>query len=249
MRRAAAACAARLLLAAALLAPGVAPAQAPAGPGDAPVAEDPLRDPDFGVRTRGLGLQRKVEMYQWRRAGNGAYVRVWSEQPIASAGHDARHANPDRFPIRSRYWIAARVALDGRPVQEDVLKEFGRWRVFRPGFTALPGNLAATFQPEGDGLSSSENPLDPQIGDLRITWHELVLPPLAGRVVLEDGVWVPSPGAAQDDLAARGAAADARDDAGPVGARGRMPGGWRMLALGACLVLVVLLLALARRRR
>ncbi|HEX2083474.1 MAG TPA: hypothetical protein VHF86_08350, partial [Xanthomonadaceae bacterium] len=84
------------------------------------------------MRTRELGLQRRVEMYQWRKA-DGGYVRVWSDAPIPSAAHDPQHANPGEFPIRTRYWIAPRVTLDGRPLQDDVLKEFGRWQVFRPG--------------------------------------------------------------------------------------------------------------------
>src|SRR3546814_20074107 len=49
--------------------------------------------------------------------------------------------------------------------------------------------MSATFQPEGDGLGSAENPLAPQVGDLRITWRALVLPPLAERLVLRDGQW------------------------------------------------------------
>ena len=61
--------------------------------------------------------------------------------------------------------------------------------MLRPNFSRLPANLAASFQPEGEGLGSAENPLDPQIGDLRVSWRELVLPPLAGKVVLRDGVW------------------------------------------------------------
>ena len=217
------------------------PASEPRGQ---PIAERPLRDTEFGVRTRELGLQRRVEMYQWRKVG-GRYERVWSDAPIPSAAHDPQHANPGEFPIRTRYWIARRITLDGRPLQDDVLKEFGRWRVFRPGFSALPGNLAATFQPEGDGLSSAENPLDPQIGDLRITWHELTLPSLAGRVALENGAWVPVPGSARPDLAG---AADpvARPDALPASVAGR---GWWLFALCAFVALIAVVLLRRRRRR
>jgi uncharacterized membrane protein YecN with MAPEG domain len=75
-----------------------------------------------------------------------------------------------------------------------VIEQFGQWRQFRPNFSALPGNLAATFQPEGDGLGSAENPLDPQVGDLRIGWRELTLPALQGRVALERGTWFPIAG-------------------------------------------------------
>lgn len=241
--RAARPSAATVFAAACLLLAGMAPlrAGAPVAPVGEPTALGVLRDPEFGVRTRQPGLQRRVEMYQWRKAGGG-YARVWSEEPIAADGHDPQHANPGAFPIRTRYWIARRVILDGRPLQEDVLKEFGVWRGFRPGFDALPGNLAATFQPEGDGLSSAENPLDPQIGDLRIAWRELVLPPLAGKVALENGVWVPA-------AAVRSAATAGGEGAGTVAAAGAARNrAWLFAGLGALAAMVVALLLLLRKR-
>ena len=227
-------------------------AMAQAGPSNAagavpqgePEVSAALRDADFGVAARAPGLQRKVEMYQWRRSPRG-YAAAWSREPVDSSRFDPAHANPGAFPVRERYWVANRVTLDGRPVHEDVLKEFGTWRSFRPGFSALPGNLAATFQPEGDGLSSSENPLDPQIGDLRITWHVLELPPLQGKVALEDGSWVPAQ--AVTPLVDPAVAADTGSPA--VAARGEARS--RMLwAWGAAGMLMVLgLVVLLRRRR
>jgi hypothetical protein len=85
--------------------------------------------------------------------------------------------------------VAASVTIDGVPLDPEVLRTLGQWRDFRPSFSALPGNLAATFQPEGIGLGSAENPLHPRIGDLRIHWRDLVLPPLDGLVALRDGRW------------------------------------------------------------
>ena len=52
---------------------------------------------------------------------------------------------------------------------------------------------SASFQRDGEGLNSSENPLEPQGGDLRVPCRELALPPLAGRVKLVDGVWQLAP--------------------------------------------------------
>ena len=230
----------RAVVAAGLLAlAGVATAQQPVPQGE-PVAANRLRDAEFGVSTRQFGLQRRVEMLQWRRQGAG-YARAWTSEPVDSSGFDARHVNPGAFPIETRYWIAGEVTLDGRPVDEDVLKALGVWRGFRPGFSALPGNLSATFQPEGDGLGSAENPLAPQIGDLRITWHELTLPPLAGRVALRDGVWLLKPGAGVADT-------DAVPDPDPVAA-GRATVQRYLLPVGAGVLLLLALLALVGRRR
>ena len=178
-------CAAAMLL----FAGGALAQDAPvaSGPTDAPQPDKSVRDAEFGVVARHYGLERLVEMYQWRAAGTG-YVRAWSTQPIDSAHFPAAQANPT-FPLQSRRWLAKSISVDGKPLDPGVLAALGQWRDFRPSFSSLPGNLAVTFQPEGDGLGSAENPLDPQVGDLRIRWRELVLPPLQGRVVLRDGRW------------------------------------------------------------
>jgi hypothetical protein len=147
-----------------------------------------VRDPDFGVAARHFGLERQVEMFQWQLRGDGGYERAWSEAPLDSAGFAPGHDNPS-FPLQSRRWIAGEVSVDGVPLDPAVLSTLGRWMPFRPGFSALPGNLAATFQPQGDGLGTAENPAAPQVGDLRIHWRELRLPPLAGRIELDGGHW------------------------------------------------------------
>jgi hypothetical protein len=184
-------CAALLVCALAWL-PAAVPAQVrPAGEGAAPQGEaqvgKALRDADFGVTTRHAGLQRHVEMYQWTRAGGG-YALEWRGARVDSSGFAPGHENPREMPLREREWRAP-VSVDGLPVPEDVVAALGKWQPFRPGFSALPGNMSATFQPEGDGLGSAENPLAPRVGDLRVTWRALVLPPLADRLALRDGKW------------------------------------------------------------
>ena len=187
---------------------GGAHAQDAPQPQGSPASAHPPRDAEFGVIARGFGLQRQVEMLQWRKLGPG-YRKEWSAQPIDSSGYARPYRNPLAFPLDTRYWIAEDATLDGKPIDDDVLKEFGEWRDFRPGFSALPANLAATFQPEGDGLGTADNPLDPQIGDLRVHWRVLELPPLAGKVALQGGVWIPA-----SDAVAVVASSDTVADAG-----------------------------------
>ena len=151
------------------------PPSAPTLPADAiPSAGSVLVDPDFGVSTREFGLDRQVQMYQWRRSGD-QFDRVWSAGRIESADFGADYQNPP-LPIDSQRWWARDATLGGHPLDETVLQALGEWRPFRPAFSELPLNMAATFQPEGDGLGSAENPLAPAVGDLRITWRELHLP-------------------------------------------------------------------------
>lgn len=173
------------------LAAGTAFAQAPveAVPEGELVSGGELVDREFGVGTHRFGLDRRVEMFQWLRSGADRYERAWKAALVDSSGFAAGHDNPPSIPLDSRRMWAQDATLDGRPIDVTVLKVLGRWEDFRPGFSRLPGNLSATFQPDGDGLTSSENPLDPRIGDLRVSWRELVLPPLAGRVQLVDGTW------------------------------------------------------------
>ena len=209
--------------------------QAP-DPSAPPQAEGKLRDPDFGVRTSHFGLERQVEMFQWREDG-GAYVRGWSDAPVDSAAFLPGHENPP-FPIQSQRWEAAAVTVDGVQLDPQVVQGLGEWREFRPAFSALPGNLAATFQPEGDGLGSAINPLAPEVGDLRIHWRELVLPPLAERIELRAGRWHLRSGGMDED----GEGLAARDgDSRPANTRW-----WWWLAV---VPLVVVLAALRRRRR
>lgn len=207
--------------------------QAPVG---APQPDRTLRDPEFGVVARHLGLERRVDMLQWQRQG-GRYVRIWSPVAIDSAQFPPAYRNPGALPLTGRRWVAASVTIDGAPVDPEVLRTLGQWRDFRPSFSALPGNLAATFQPEGTGLGSADNPLQPRIGDLRIHWRDLVLPPLDGLVALRDGRW---------RLASQGVPApvDAPASAARTPAR-TVP--W--LPGGAIVVLIVAVAAYRRRRR
>jgi hypothetical protein len=209
-------------------------------PTDAPQPDKSVRDAEFGVAARHYGLERLVEMYQWRAAGQ-AYARTWSAQPIDSVGFAPGHANPP-FPLKSRRWLAKSISIDGKLLDAEVMAELGRWQDFRPSFSALPGNLAVTFQPEGDGLGSAENPLDPQVGDLRIHWRELVLPPLQGRIVLRDGRWrLPAqpPAPAPDP-------GNGQASAGKTSKQNSAP--W-WFGSGAIVVLIAALAARRRRRR
>ncbi|MDB6164411.1 MAG: hypothetical protein JWL98_1843 [Xanthomonadaceae bacterium] len=163
-------------------------ARAQEQPLGAPQPDRTLRDPEFGVVARHLGLERQVAMLQWQVAGS-RYVRVWSETAIDSASFAPGHSNPVALPLQGQRWLPGTISVDGRPLDAEVVRSLGQWQDFRPSFSALPGNLAATFQPEGNGLGSADNPLAPRIGDLRVHWRELVLPSLDGRIALRDGRW------------------------------------------------------------
>lgn len=204
-----------------------------------------VEDRDFGVRTAQFGLDRRVEMLQWQRDGDDRYEQVWKPALVDTSGFTPGHDNPPSFPLESRRWWATDVTLDGKPLDLAVLKALGQWQDFRPGFTRLPANLAATFQPEGDGLGSSINPLDPQIGDLRIHWRELHLPPVAGHVELRDGRWQLSARTEKAVLNARPLPQVDPDTHASQGTLGR----WTLGGALAGVVVIGVLLGRRRRRR
>lgn len=162
-------------------------------PRSSPEYASTLHDRDFGVSARAAGLRRQVEMYQWTRTKDG-YAREWRTARVDSSGFAPGHDNPKSFPLRGREW-RGKVSLDGKPLPDPVVDALAQWSGFRPAFSALPVNMAATFQPEGEGLGSAENPLRPGIGDLRITWSRLALPAVNDTLVLRDGRWVIAPAA------------------------------------------------------
>lgn len=216
----------------------VFPAAAQQAPMGAPQPDKTLRDPEFGVVARHLGLERQVDMLQWQAAGS-VYRRVWSPVAIDSSPFPPGNKNPGALPLQGRRWLARTVTVDGKPLDPEVLRTLGEWRDFRPSFSALPGNLAATFQPEGIGLGSAENPLQPAIGDLRIHWRDLTLPPLDGVVELRGGRWQLLPAARVE----RPRVADPSDV--PPVVRGSSRGWW----LAGIAVMLAVLVALVRRRR
>ncbi|WP_386745931.1 TMEM43 family protein [Agrilutibacter niabensis] len=220
------------------------PALAQGEPEDFPEPGAALVDPDFKVGTREFGLDRRVEMYQWR-ATEGGYERVWHAAPIESAGFAAGHENPPKLLLDNGRWWAEKATLDGKPLDPAVLRTLGEWRMLRPNFSRLPANLAASFQPEGEGLGSAENPLDPQIGDLRVSWRELVLPPLTGKVLLRDGVWRLA-NDSQDGVPGGGVLPGPA--AAPVTPMPDAQRAWPFLA-GGLVVIVAIAVAMRRRRR
>ena len=203
-----------------------------------PASDKSPRDVEFGVASRMFGLERRVEMYQWRAADRG-YEKVWSTVPIPSAGFARGHDNPQDLPLASRRFLPGEVNLDGKPLDPEAIARLGEWRALRPNFSALPGNLSATFQPEGDGLGSAENPLDPQIGDLRITWRELALPTLDGKVALESGVWKLRPQATAEPVVQAGM---------PAAGVGKGTLGW-LIGAGVFVLLILVIAAILRNRR
>lgn len=173
--------------------PGATSAASPATTMPAPLGQVEstlsVEDPIFGFSTSALALERHVEMMQWQRDGQGAYATQWSAARIDSSGFDQKHANPTELPFNGERWWTRDARLDGQPVSPDLLAVLDAWQPFAPDLRQLPPNLAASFQPDGQWLSTSQDPKHPAVGDVRLSWRILEHASPPQGVVLRDGRW------------------------------------------------------------
>ncbi|MFC4728139.1 hypothetical protein [Coralloluteibacterium thermophilus] len=218
-----------------LLALAAAGAQAQPAPEAVPQAAEPLRDEDFGVESRGLELERQVEMYRWRREGEG-HVAAWVAGPVDADAPDPDHPNPP-LPVAPERWRAPALTLDGHPLPRELVADL-RWQPVEPARIRLPPNMAASFQPDAEGLTTVDGA--PRIGDLRLRWRERVGRAATG-LTLVDGRWAQA-GAASPSPAAPAPAAEPAPGGEPP------PRGYWAVALLLVVALVVVV-AVARTRR
>ena len=239
------------------VAPAPPPSTAPHGEVESTL---PVADPIFGFSKRALGLERRVEMLQWQRDAQGAYVSRWSAAQIDSSGFDKQHANPANLPFNGERWWTRDARLDGQPVSPDLLAALDAWQPYAPNLSQLPPNLAASFGfdhdglenggPDGGGrdgswLSSSQDPKHPAVGDVRLRWRILERASPPAGVALRDGRW---------DLAVTGVAATPKSALAPSAIANQT---WIQRIFGAHLallaivgvVLAILLLLFVRRHR
>jgi hypothetical protein len=146
----------------------------------------PARDPVFGVTGDGLlRLSRTVEMYQWKEESKSqstqsvggskttettyTYTHVWSDQPIVSAQFKVRdgHQNPPMH-VRSATFNAGEVKLGAYRVDPSLLNKVAT-------FTPLQAQSAppAGYQAAGDGFYQGQNPGNPAIGDMRVSFADV----------------------------------------------------------------------------
>ncbi len=139
----------------------------------------PPRDPRLDVSATAAVLFRHVEMYQWRERCNGGnciYETVWSQQPIDSSKFDRPdgHGNPP-FPFTDAQFAASDIRLGAFHVDPAVVAATGKVTGLPVNTSTLPPNLAATFRDIGGALYAGDNPAQPAIGDLRVSFSEVAV--------------------------------------------------------------------------
>lgn len=157
----------------------------------------PAVDSEFGLRSSGVRLARRVEMFQWteeqesetqKRLGGGEttrttykYSKNWADHPIDSAKFKERtgHANP-QMTYRDRSIVAPRPRLGAFTVPADLLGHFGaeeRLSVSDEQAQAIARRFNKPVQAVDGVLYVSQDPSQPAVGDLRIAFSEVRLQP------------------------------------------------------------------------
>lgn len=170
-------------------------------------AEGVRTDPDFNQIAEGLGLRRRVEMYQWKERKESReetsvggskttrttyhYDRVWHDKLIDHTRFEEPrgHENPDRMPFPSQRWMAPRVALDELQLAPEVVSEIGGWKPMAIDAQSLPANLAASFRIDGEVLTTAQR--EPQVGDIRVRFERLPVGPLSVVARLDGDTLIP----------------------------------------------------------
>ncbi len=257
---------AAVVVLAALVAAHVAVAAdpAPQAAADTTIISDPgvlqahgrIGDPDFGLQVRAIGLERSVRMRQWQRQAGAAdgVVAVWSAELLPSV--DGRHANPARFPLQGQRWWSQEVSWQGRPVNAQVLAAVAKnaddadlWTAVDPEPAQLPPNLAATFQSDGHGLTTSQDAAHPQVGDVQVRWRAIVSARAPAGLRWADGKWQMADAIASTPSAPASGAVTPAPVAPPVTAS--RSSNWNLRGLAALLVfaaVVGVMIALGRRK-
>lgn len=124
-----------------------------------------------------LRLQRKAEMYQWKESSSTSsndrttysYSKTWSENAIDSSEfHDLNHKNP-AMSVKSAWMNNMTGTLGVFRLTDQILNKLTDTRPFPlPENYQAPQNYRAT---DSNQLYRGADPADPQIGDIRVSFH------------------------------------------------------------------------------
>jgi pyrimidine deaminase RibD-like protein len=154
-----------------------------------------ISDVDFGVRSNGLRLLRKVEMYQWtedqhtethRKLGGAEervttwrYARKWMDHAVDSTKFHERagHANP-AMAYQERNLLAPKPRVGAHVLPDNMVSGFGAAQPLPfpdDRAAALERRLRKPVRVVDGVLYIGGDPAQPVVGDLRISFAEVPL--------------------------------------------------------------------------
>ena len=154
------------------------------------VTDEILTDPVFQVSATGIRLNRNTEMYQWKenvhtrtekKLGGGeetvttySYEKTWSSGRIDSSRFRKTGYDNPPMPFNPDTWQARRVKLGDFRLSPSLIFQITQSEKIFLGQEAidnLPSSLQAGASLHEGGFYTGNNPADPQIGDMRISFH------------------------------------------------------------------------------
>lgn len=143
------------------------------------VIESPM-DHDFNQRVNTPVLIRVVEMFEWRElhiTSDVSYQLDWVDHPLDSTHFEQpdRHINPASFPLAGREFDAPHVQMGDFELSPELVHALPSLVPVKPDTKSLPPNLAASFSPFENYLTTSAQPGSPRLGDVRVSWQQVPL--------------------------------------------------------------------------
>jgi hypothetical protein len=167
--------------------------------------EERLRDREFDIAENALRLRRTAQMYQWteeeksetRKKVGGSeetvttytYSKEWREELIKSSDFEeqAGHINPGEMPYRSLDMTTEEATLGAFRLPVAMVERVDAFEDLPvPADARPPREVRRKGQAYNGGFYVGENPEDPQVGDLRISFS-VVRPTTISVVAQQDG--------------------------------------------------------------
>lgn len=159
------------------------------------VTKDMLEDSKFGVSENALKLERKAQMYQWKenketksesQTGGSeketttyTYQQVWSDELIDSSQFKeaSEHQNPNRMEIKSKTQYANKITVGDFVLPTDLIYQLSNAKPVNlsdSDVSELETELNKPVKHDGDDIYIGSDPSMPKIGDLKISFLEIL---------------------------------------------------------------------------
>lgn len=152
--------------------------------------DETLTDDTFKMSANGLALDRKVEMYQWKQNEKTSskknvggsktkkkeytYEQVWSSKLLKSSNYkDPNKINPGSMPYESESFTAKNASLGAYKLTPSTMGGLGTSQeldVSDADLKKMPQALQTSAKLNDGVIYLGNDPLKPQIGDVRITF-------------------------------------------------------------------------------
>jgi len=162
---------------------------------------DVLEDTQFNIKTQAIKLSREVQIFQWQEHTESktekemggstkttktyTYSKGWSSYLKSSSSfkHPQGHENPTHMPYQGTSWYAKSVTVGDFALNHTLIKEINTSNQVVLSTDNLPTGSEAILS---DGEVYIGDPNTPQVGDLRISFHE-VKPQLVSIIAAQSG--------------------------------------------------------------